>query len=180
MITGGRTNRQGFTVVELIVVVVVISILAAIILVAYNSMQTQARDSHRTDTIGKIRNALEIYKAKNGTYPAATPNPGASSWEVSTDVAGSFLNALEGAGFSSYGSVDPINNTTYRFLYYRYGAGSGGCDAAKGGFYVLRATYEDATNKPTGKTMTDDCSAPQASWSDTTGTTYATHGYENR
>lgn len=176
---GNIKKQTGFTIVELLIVIVVIGILAAITIVAYNGVQQRARDTLRTDTIAQIVDALEVYKSENGQYPVATANPGASSWETSNDVPGTFLNDLEGLGFSSTKSVDPINNNTYRFYYYRYGAGSGGCDAARGGFYVLRLTYESASNKPKGKTMTGDCSTPQASWSDTTGTAYATHAYEN-
>lgn len=176
----GTIKKQiGFTIVELLIVIVVIAILATITISAYNGTQARARDNLRTTAVASIVDALEVYKQENGQYPAATPNPGASSWETSNDVAGTFLSDLEGLGFSSTKSLDPINNNTYRFYYYRYAAGTSGCPAARGAFYVLRLTYESASNKPTGKVMTGDCSTPQASWSDTTGTGYATHNYEN-
>ena len=39
------TNKAGFTIVELLMVIVVIAILAAITIVAYNGIQTRAKDS---------------------------------------------------------------------------------------------------------------------------------------
>jgi general secretion pathway protein G len=47
-----QTNKQtGFTIVELLIVIVVIGILAAITLVAYNGLQDRANDSARTSAV---------------------------------------------------------------------------------------------------------------------------------
>lgn len=62
-------NRKGFTIVELLIVIVVIGILAAITIIAYNGIQTRARDAKRTADISSIQKAVELYKADNGFYP---------------------------------------------------------------------------------------------------------------
>ncbi len=173
-------SRRGFTIVELLIVIVIIGILAAITIVAYNGIQVRARDSIRTDSIAKIKRALEVYKADNGRYPAATANPGNGGWEMSNDVSGSFMEYLVDAGFPSGTPVDPTNSTTYRFWYYRYAAGTNGCDSSKGGFYVLRAAYENTASRPIGNSMASECTTPQASWSDSgAGATFVYHSYEN-
>src|SRR5665647_641902 len=67
------SSRRGFTIVELLIVIVVIGILAAITIVAYNGIQTRARDVKRTDDAAKIMGALEAYKVINGKYPDTNP-----------------------------------------------------------------------------------------------------------
>lgn len=143
-----RKSTSGFTIVELLIVVVVIAILAAISVVAYTSIQERARDSIRADAMAKIERALELYKTDHGRYPSATANPGYSGWEASDDTPGTFMEYLSPYGFSGSASVDPINDTTFRFSYHRYAPGTYGCPVENGGFYVLRARFESASNKP--------------------------------
>lgn len=175
------TAKRGFTIVELLIVIVVIAVLAAITIVAYNGVQTRARDNIRSDAISSIKRALEVYKVDNGRYPSATANPGNGGWEMSTDVSDSFMEYLANAGFSSGTPIDPINNSTYRFWYYRYSAGVNGCDSSKGGFYVLRVTFENTAIRPVGNSMAAECTSPQSGWSDSgSGATYVYHAYENQ
>lgn len=169
-----RQKQTGFTIVELLIIIVVIAILATISIMAYNGIQVRTRDSMRTDTIAKIKNALELYKIGHGQYPSATANPGCcGGWEASDDVDGSFLESLKDYGFPDATPVDPVNNASYRFFYYRYPPGGGsptyGCDTLKGGFYVLRVRYEDVGNKPKGNSLEGDCTSPQPAWVDVDG-----------
>ena len=174
------SSGRGFTIVELLIVIVIIAILAAITIVAFNGVQVRARDNIRTDAASKIKRALEVYKINNGRYPGATANPGNGGWEMSNDVAGSFMEYLVDSGFPNGTPVDPTNSTTFRFWYYRYAAGTNGCDPARGGFYVLRIVYENASVRPVGNSMASECTTPQASWSDPgTASTYVYHAYEN-
>ncbi len=62
-------KNEGFTLVELIIVIVVIGILAAIILVAYNGVTANAKDTARIAKIKEISKAIELYQATNGYYP---------------------------------------------------------------------------------------------------------------
>ncbi len=174
------SSGQGFTIVELLIVIVIIAILAAITIVAFNGVQVRARDNIRTYAASKIKRALEVYKIDNGRYPTATANPGNGGWEMSNDVAGSFMEYLVDSGFPSGIPFDPTNSTTFRLWYYRYAAGSNGCDPARGGFYVLRIVYENASVRPIGNSMVSECTSPQAAWSDPgNASTYVFHAYEN-
>ena len=65
-------RRQGFTVVELLIVIVVIAILAAISVVAFNGIQARAYDSARQNDIKTIAKALEMYYTEHGEYPTIT------------------------------------------------------------------------------------------------------------
>ena len=65
-------RSRGFTIVELLIVIVVIAILAAITIVAYNGIQNQARASVVQSDVSQAVRALEAAKIRSGTneYPA--------------------------------------------------------------------------------------------------------------
>lgn len=140
MIRVGRNATKGFTIIELIVVIVIIALLATISLVTYRGSQGRARDSTRQSSLTDIRSALESYRAENGTYP---PSAVAGSWEYSYTNAATFLSALK--PYMGTVPVDPINDSTHTFYYYRYAAGTNGwgttaCAASRGDYYVLGVT----------------------------------------
>lgn len=142
-------TKSGFTIVELLIVIVVIGILAAITIVAYNGIQSRARDTQRAQDISTLIKALEIYRINNnGVYPTATPAGSDGGWESSW-ADPNFMEYLE----ISKKPLDPSNNSTYRYRYYKYTAGYLGCDAAKGGYYVLSVYFENASSKPVGKSL---------------------------
>lgn len=64
-------NKKGFTLVELMVVVVIIGILTAIAVPVYNNTQTNAKSKACLANIRTIDGAIEMFKANNnGTAPA--------------------------------------------------------------------------------------------------------------
>lgn len=64
-----RTNL-GFTLVELLVVMAIISILAVISLANFRTSQIKARDAERKNDLRQIVNALEAYMSDHGSYPS--------------------------------------------------------------------------------------------------------------
>src|SRR5690349_8493132 len=67
----GMIKQRGFTIVELLIVIVVIAILAAITIVAYNGIQQRARVSSVTSALSQAKKKLELYKIDNSGYPAS-------------------------------------------------------------------------------------------------------------
>ena len=67
-----NTKERGFTIVELLIVIVVIGILAAISIVAYNGVQNRAKSSTAQSTAANIDKKVEIYNTDDTTigYPA--------------------------------------------------------------------------------------------------------------
>ncbi len=64
-----RSKRSGFTIVELLIVIVVIGILAAISVVAYNGIQNRAHSTAVKSDLNNNAKKLEEYKILNGRYP---------------------------------------------------------------------------------------------------------------
>lgn len=62
--------RHGFTLVELLIVIVVIAILAAISIVAYNGITQRAYHNRATSELSSIAKAVALYRADKGEYPA--------------------------------------------------------------------------------------------------------------
>lgn len=62
-------KKHGFTIVELLIVIVVIAILAAISVVAYNGIQQRARQAQLSTTVQAYAKALELYGVDHGDLP---------------------------------------------------------------------------------------------------------------
>ena len=62
-------TRRGFTIVELLIVIVVIGILAAITIMAFNGLQKRAENTKNTAAVKQAAKLLHLYKETNGTYP---------------------------------------------------------------------------------------------------------------
>ena len=66
--------QKGFTLVELLVVISIISILASVVLVSLNAAKGKGRDGMRIAQIHQVEQALAIYNSKHGQYPSNHPN----------------------------------------------------------------------------------------------------------
>lgn len=62
-------KRLGFTIVELMIVIVVIAVLATITTIAYRETQKNARDEKRKADVMMLISAVDEYYANNGDYP---------------------------------------------------------------------------------------------------------------
>jgi general secretion pathway protein G len=65
-------RRAGFTLIELIVVMVILGLLASLVLPKFARRQEQARRSTTIAQIGLMRDALELYMQDNGRYPTTS------------------------------------------------------------------------------------------------------------
>ena len=63
-------NSKGFTIVELLIAIVVIGILAAITIVAFNGIQTRGHDPAVKSDLTTLHKKLELFKATNDKYPS--------------------------------------------------------------------------------------------------------------
>lgn len=67
-----KNRSKGFTIVELLIVIVVIAILATLVIVTFTGIQAKARDSKRETDIDALDSHLEAFYANNGYYPTIT------------------------------------------------------------------------------------------------------------
>lgn len=65
-------SRKGFTIVELLIVIVVIAILAALAIASYSGIIAQANNAQTTTAVQAYRKALIQYATEKGEYPRAT------------------------------------------------------------------------------------------------------------
>lgn len=70
-----KNKTRAFTLIELMVVVSIISVLSSISLVALQSARAKARDIIRLQTLKQVQTALELYRAKYGSYPYRKTTP---------------------------------------------------------------------------------------------------------
>src|SRR5579871_4914713 len=65
-----RKQNKGFTIVELLIVIVVIGILALLVITTYSGIQAKARNAKRQSDIAALQTQLEAFFASNGYYPS--------------------------------------------------------------------------------------------------------------
>ena len=68
----------GFTIVELLIVIVVIALLAAITLIGYNAVRIRSENTRTIANIRQYVNAITLYNIKTGAYPVAPGESGQS------------------------------------------------------------------------------------------------------
>lgn len=68
------SSTHGFTIVELLIVVVVIGVLAAIVIVAYNGISQRASNTQRTSAAKDWQKLITVYTSQNSAYPPSAVN----------------------------------------------------------------------------------------------------------
>lgn len=136
---------KGFTLIELIIVIAIIGILAAVIIAVLNPVTQihKAQDAGRKTALKNVQNALEQYYSDHGAYPVAAT--GCGSWMTGIGECWSISNGssnLFGANAVSYiplmpqdpvqAGTDCTSETSRNFVYY----------SAAGVTYILSAKLE--------------------------------------
>lgn len=108
-----RTVKRGFTLVEILIVVVILGILAAIVVPQFTNAANEARGGNIETQQSTIENQLELWAARNnGVYPdLVTDGWGEVGVEDETMVGMDYLKAIPvnpfNASFAVEASADP-------------------------------------------------------------------------
>lgn len=111
-----KARSGGFTIVELLIVIVVIGILATLVIVTFAGIQQKGRDSQRKTDINAVQGHVEAFYAQNGYYPSRT-NLNDGAWR-STNTKGLDPAALadpKNAGTVTLDATPAAN--TYHYAY---------------------------------------------------------------
>jgi general secretion pathway protein G len=130
-----KTTREGFTLIEILIVVAIIAILASVVLVGLGPTQQAGRDARRISDLSEVQNGLELYYNKCGYYPGGTANDTSCDTVAATGYANMAAELIgTGLGISSV-PVDPSNAGTHVYSY-----ATNGTSAST---YVLGAVLEN-------------------------------------
>ncbi len=139
-------GSKGFTLIELLVVIAIIGTLASVVLASLNNARMKANDAKRLAEMRQVMVALESYYYDRGSYPASDVD-GCGGWDVG-NADRRFISGGLGAAMP-----DPPEDTAFSgdcsgYFYYRYLAGSSGCDINRGAFYVLGIRDLESSGRP--------------------------------
>ena len=138
-------KQKGFTIVELLIVIVIIGILAAITIVAFNGTQQRGRDAQRKSDVAAITKALELYYIDKGEYPAGNGSTTINtSWSTTADASWATLQTKLQPYYAKL-PVDPVStpgvspqSSGYNYAYFsNSGAGTTYCGAKTLQMYIL-------------------------------------------
>lgn len=106
MVSLKQQRQSGFTIVELLIVIIIIGILAGLVITQILGANAKARDTERKTDLESITNQLEAYYTKTGGYPilatASTDGILNPAWRTANEFA---------TGDSSKSLLDPTSST---------------------------------------------------------------------
>lgn len=145
-------KQQGFTIVELLIVIVVIGILATLVIVTFTGIQRRARDTQRQTDINAIQSHVEAFYADHGYYPTTVDMQDATF--LSDNMKGLKADALLAPNSTTQIDATAATTGKYQYVASASATATGTCDntlasdaSANGGCdtYSIVAELESST-----------------------------------
>lgn len=145
-----KKAQQGFTIIELLIVIAIIAILAGLVLNNFQGVQAKARDTQRVTDINNVHSKLEEFYNENGGYPAtftAATLPGIDEGSLKDPKN---VAIVMNASVADAAAADGVNSqsATANYLYIPYPSGCTNGPPPTCTGYILKTFIE----KPTGST----------------------------
>lgn len=113
------TNRAAFTLVELLIVIIIIAVLAAIAIPKFANQSTRSKEAALRAELALLRNAVELFKNDCGAFPSALADlAGASAPANGKDAAGNNKAIVSGDYKGPYISRinnDPVSGSPFNY-----------------------------------------------------------------
>jgi hypothetical protein len=126
--------RLGLGFLDLVAVVAMVGVLAALLVPQVRERQAAGRDARRVQDLEQIRWAIERFREQRGRWPEPQPSAAHGGWDVSGD--GAFLPELVAAGFLPAEVHDPLDDEAHHYRYNVYAPGEFRCGGGEP-YYVL-------------------------------------------
>jgi general secretion pathway protein G len=139
-------KQSGFTIVELLIVIIVIGILATLVLVTFTGVQQKARNTQRQTDIKAVASHLETFNANNSMYPTFA-NMNDATW-VAANLKGLDKESTRDPNGSSYQFA--ASSTTNQYGYAPTKDDGSACDNTTGNEcakFTLTYTEEGGSQK---------------------------------
>jgi MSHA pilin protein MshA len=81
-----KRNQKGFTLIELVIIIVILGILAAVAIPRYQDMSAQAREAAARGSLGNIRSAITIFYANQAVTTGVATWPTLAQLETANTV----------------------------------------------------------------------------------------------
>lgn len=137
-----KKAEKGFTIIELLIVIAIIIILAALVLNNFQGAQAKARDTQRVTDINNIHSKLEEYYNENNYYPdtfTASTFPGIDA-ESLKDPKGVSVTINAAVADATAANAVNTQSSTANYLYIPYNCT--GTPATQCSGYVLKTWIE--------------------------------------
>lgn len=139
-----KRNSRGFTLVEILIVVIILGILAAIVIPQFTNASSDARNNSVASTLQTMRSQLELFKIQHADTPPGAAalatvltgktNPADTTQTAATGTLGPYLQAFP---------VNPLNGLSN--VVNTAGTAAGWIYAVSGGQYTVQATNTAGT-----------------------------------
>jgi prepilin-type N-terminal cleavage/methylation domain-containing protein len=111
----GLFRQGGFTLVELLIVVIILGVIAAIAIPQFSSSTEDAKLSSLDTNLTELRGAIELYYHQhNGIYPGAKKDTDGSDVGTAAEAATAFVNQMT-LYSAATGKTSKTKDTTYKY-----------------------------------------------------------------
>ncbi len=146
-----KSGSSGFTLIELMVVIAIISLLSSIIFFSLTAARAKASDAQKITEAGQVQTALALYYDKHGTMPTDYAGTGVPAQEGTPSYTQSLQPLVNDGDIASI----PQSSNQPSYFYDNYGPGS-----THGAVFgaTLQITDPATVAQPTCQTKTDPAS----------------------